>query len=222
MLNAIKKKIEYYTSQAAVWPEQDYELIEHRDAGLFKGKVLNAGCGWRQINHLIDGELTNQDISWPGDTRTHVDVYSPIHEIPNPDGHYDCIICIAVLEHVENPEEVVPEFYRVLKPGGIAVVSVPFLQPEHKCPTDFQRYTKDGLKRLFTHHGFEVLKAKPLFNVFHTFHWQAHIWLNMRNSFKYRLMRLIILPTLVILARRSKLQSEKLASVIQVVVRKPL
>jgi predicted SAM-dependent methyltransferase len=38
---------------------------------------------------------------------------------------FDAIICIHVLEHIEEDREAVRELYRVLKPGGWAVVSVP-------------------------------------------------------------------------------------------------
>jgi ubiquinone/menaquinone biosynthesis C-methylase UbiE len=91
------------------------------------------------------------------DTRTNVDIVSPLHSIPRPDGTFDTILCIAVLEHVENPEEVTAEMSRVLKPGGYLVATVPFLQPEHKIPTDFQRYTRDGLSTLVARHGFIVM-----------------------------------------------------------------
>jgi SAM-dependent methyltransferase len=87
---------------------------------------------------LVDGELISQDITWPGDERNNIQIYSPLHKIPFESNYFDAILCIAVLEHVENPEEVVPELYRVLKPGGHSILEVPFLQPEHKVPTDFQ------------------------------------------------------------------------------------
>ena len=38
---------------------------------------------------------------------------------------FDAIICIHVLEHIEEDREALRELYRVLKPGGWAVVSVP-------------------------------------------------------------------------------------------------
>lgn len=45
----------------------------------------------------------------------HIHVYLPIHAIPKPDGFFDPIVCIAVLEHMENPEEVIPEMNRPQK-----------------------------------------------------------------------------------------------------------
>ena len=209
-------------SQAWIWPPIDSELKEAGDLGLLKGTVLNAGAGWRDFSHLVDGELVNQDIRWDGDTRTNIHIYSPLHSIPTADGHFDSIVCIAVLEHVENPEEIVPEFFRVLKPGGHVVASVPFLQPEHKVPTDFQRYTKDGLARLFSHHGFQVVSCKPLFTVYHTLHWMVFEWLRLRQSLLFKMLRYSLVPVIGWVARRSTLQSEKLASAFQIIARKPL
>jgi SAM-dependent methyltransferase len=216
MINYIRK----FKSQSPFSSIND-ELLEPQQSGYLKGKVLNAGAGWRDISHLIDGELVNQDIYWEGDERTNIDIYSPIHKIPVIDATFDAILCIAVLEHVENPEEVIPEFFRVLKPGGYVVASVPFLQPEHKVPTDFQRYTKDGLERLFSHWGFEIVSSRSLFTVYHTLHWIISEWLHLNSSFLYKVLRVIILPPLVLLSRKSNLTSDKLASAFQIVAKKP-
>src|SRR5215213_1424532 len=125
------------TSGRTIWPPIDYELVDLKERGLLRGAVLDAGCGTRKIDHLIEGELFNQDIKWPGDTRSYVHVFSPIHDIPKPDNTFYCVLCIALLEHVINPVEVVQELFRVTKPGCYTVASVPFVQPEHKIPTDY-------------------------------------------------------------------------------------
>ena len=212
MINIIRK----WTSKGIVWPPIEYELNEYRKKGLLKGLILNAGAGWRDISNLVDGKLINQDLTWPGDDRKNIDIFSPLHRIPKEDNAFDTILCIAVLEHVENPEEVVPELYRVLKPGGNLIASVPFLQPEHKVPKDYQRYTKDGLVRLFSHHGFIILEAKPLFSVYHTIYWIIHEWLHLRNGTVYKALRVLLLPPIAILARNSKLKSDILASSFQI------
>ena len=218
----LRRTLSKIASQEWIWPPIDDELMEAKALGLLKGKVLNAGAGWRDLSHLVEGELVNQDLRWEGDTRTNIHVYSPLHAIPTADSHFDNIVCIAVLEHVENPEEVVPELFRVLKPGGHVVASVPFLQPEHKIPTDFQRYSKDGLVRLFTHHGYEVVSCKPLFTVYHTLHWLVFEWLRLNQSLLFKILRYTLVPLIGLAARNSTLQSEKLASGFQVIARKPL
>jgi 2-polyprenyl-3-methyl-5-hydroxy-6-metoxy-1,4-benzoquinol methylase len=178
---------------------------------------LNAGAGWRDVSHLVEGELINQDITYPGDQRTNIHIHSPLHHIPVASDYFDAILCIAVLEHVENPEEVVPELHRVLKPGGHLVLEVPFLQPEHKVPTDFQRYTRDGLVRLVAHHGFRVEGIKGLFTVYHTLYWQVFIWLHLKKNIFYLVLRVMLLRPLLWAARHSKTYSDRLATGFQLI-----
>ncbi|HEV8514236.1 MAG TPA: methyltransferase domain-containing protein [Cyclobacteriaceae bacterium] len=52
-----------------------------------------------------------------------------IHKIPFGDNHFDAILCNHVLEHVKDDIQVMKEFHRVLKPGGWAVLQVPFFNP---------------------------------------------------------------------------------------------
>jgi SAM-dependent methyltransferase len=217
MLNFIRR----WASQSAPWPSIDAELSDLAQRKFFRGRVLNVGAGLRSVSHLIDGELVNQDLRWPGDSRSYIDVFSPLHEMPLADNSFDAVLCIAVLEHVINPIECVAEIARVLKPGGCAVVSVPFLQPEHKVPTDYQRYTLDGLKNLLETSGLDVEEAKPIYSVYHSLHWLVYEWLHIRNTLKYRALRPLLLIPLAIAARRSSLVSDKTASVFRAIARKP-
>jgi ubiquinone/menaquinone biosynthesis C-methylase UbiE len=61
---------------------------------------------------------------------------------------FDCVIATAVLEHVPHPQRVVREVHRVLRPGGLFYVEVPFLEGFHADPDDFQRFTFRGLEVL--------------------------------------------------------------------------
>ena len=67
------------------------------------------------------------------------------HKLPFKSQVFDSIICQAVLEHVSNPNKVVDEMLRVLKPKGHVFVEVPFIQGYHADPDDYQRYTLNGL-----------------------------------------------------------------------------
>jgi len=52
-----------------------------------------------------------------------------IHEIPFPENHFDVVLCNHVLEHVDDDIKAMSEIHRVLKPGGFAVMQVPFFAP---------------------------------------------------------------------------------------------
>jgi SAM-dependent methyltransferase len=78
-----------------------------------------------------------------------VDVVGDGHEIPFVDSTFDYVWCNAVLEHVRKPWIVADEIVRVLKPGGVAVIQVPFLENVHGWPDDYYRFTPNGLRTLF-------------------------------------------------------------------------
>lgn len=81
----------------------------------------------------------------------HPDIIGDIHALPLADGSVDAIICIAVLEHVEDPQLAIKEIYRVLKPGGFCFLFAPFLyyyHPEKGYYGDFFRFTEDGIRHL--------------------------------------------------------------------------
>jgi ubiquinone/menaquinone biosynthesis C-methylase UbiE len=52
-------------------------------------------------------------------------VVGSILEMPFPDAHFDIVVSSEVIEHTPNPEQAIKEIYRVLKPGGVMVLSTP-------------------------------------------------------------------------------------------------
>jgi SAM-dependent methyltransferase len=195
----LSKCLRGFSHRPVRWPAIQDEMAEYLP--LFVGEVLNAGAGHRDLQPYIPGRLTNQDLP-AGGHNANIHIYSPLHSIPRPDGHFDVIVCNAVLEHVANPDEVLAEFHRVLRPGGHLYLGVPFMQPEHLDPTDFQRYTQDGLKRLVEKHGFAVERLEPLHSVYHTLGWIVHLWLTSRKSVVYWALRQVLYPAILLAQRR--------------------
>lgn len=72
----------------------------------------------------------------------------------------DLAMVTDVLEHVEDDDRVVRECQRVVKPGGILLVTVPalrWLYSEHDTALGhYRRYSHDDLRRLFSRGGFEI------------------------------------------------------------------
>ena len=69
------------------------------------------------------------------------------HQLPLADNSVDTVVLQAVIEHLEEPDAAVAEAWRVLKPGGVLYVEMPFLQGFHADPHDYQRYTLPGLRK---------------------------------------------------------------------------
>lgn len=86
-----------------------------------------------------------------------VDVVCSAEALPFSENVFTWVECDAVLEHVEDPESVVSEIHRCLKPGGLAHFVVPFCHPFHEYPKDFRRFTPDGLKMLLRQ--FEIVAS---------------------------------------------------------------
>lgn len=64
------------------------------------------------------------------------------------EGSYDCVYCSGVLEHVDDFQSGLDEITRVLKPGGILLLGLPFRQPIHMGEHDFWRFTEHGIRFL--------------------------------------------------------------------------
>lgn len=90
------------------------------------------------------------------------DVYASAQALPLANDSVDAIACLEVLEHVERPERVISEAGRVLRPGGLYIVSTPFIYPMHDRPMDFRRYSPHGLRLAFSDAGLEVVAIRPM------------------------------------------------------------
>ena len=77
-----------------------------------------------------------------------------------PSEHFDIVVCTEVLEHTLQPFDAVDEIYRILKPGGKALISVPYNFRIHGPLPDCWRFTEHGLRALFK--NFKEIELKSL------------------------------------------------------------
>jgi SAM-dependent methyltransferase len=60
----------------------------------------------------------------------------------------DCVFLVSVLQHIPSPQKAIDEAFRVLRPGGVIYVNVPFIFFYHQDPEDFNRFSVPGLECL--------------------------------------------------------------------------
>lgn len=68
--------------------------------------------------------------------------------LPFAEASFDVVLCTEMLEHVAEPQRAIDEMQRVLRPGGVLLLTTRFLFPIHDAPHDYFRYTKYGLRHL--------------------------------------------------------------------------
>jgi hypothetical protein len=69
------------------------------------------------------------------------------------------IIAEQVFEHIKHPDVATRNVFKMLKPGGVFIISTPFLVKIHAIPLDCYRWTMQGVQILLESAGFSVLET---------------------------------------------------------------
>ncbi len=116
-------------------------------------KILDLGCWCKPYQSFFSGYW---DYIWTDIVDgPYVDIVTPSHLLPFEKDYFDYLICTQSLEHTEEITKTIKEIYRVVKPGWLIFISVPFLYQEHAAPYDFWRFTRFWLEKIFA--DFEIL-----------------------------------------------------------------
>jgi SAM-dependent methyltransferase len=130
---------------AGIFPFLDANL-RHVQAG---ARVLNIGAGGRMGEYVRQGVLANhaEFESFDIDPARQPDIVGDLttHSFEK---LYDIVFMCEVLEHIPEPQKALDNLLNGLKPGGLLILSCPFLYPLHDRPHDYYRYTRYGLAHL--------------------------------------------------------------------------
>ncbi len=124
-------------------------------APLVSGRILDVGCGSKPYRKYF-GASEYIGLEIEGRNKL-ADRHYDGKEFPFKDGEFDSVFTSQVLEHVFNPEGFLREINRVLKDGGVLLLTGPFIWDEHEQPFDYARYSSFGLRHLLESNGFEIV-----------------------------------------------------------------
>lgn len=138
-----------------------------KNSGLITGRVIDIGGKKKNKRGLFDLDKIANDVTYINiDTSTEPDIVSDAANIPLPNASFDTAIIAELLEHVLEPEKVLKEAYRLLKPGSIVLATVPFNVGVHGDPNDFGRYTKAMLEKMSREAGFNKVEIEEQGTIF--------------------------------------------------------
>jgi len=148
------KKVTVGLTNASARDQWVESILRGLPAGI---KLLDAGAGECQYKchcgHLhyvsqdfsqYDGVGNDSGLQMQNWDTSSIDIVSDITDMPIPDGEFDVILCTEVFEHLPDPVLAIREFSRILKVGGMLIITAPFVSFTHFAPyhysTGFNRY----------------------------------------------------------------------------------
>jgi SAM-dependent methyltransferase len=156
------------------------------------GRILDIGAGTGHGARYLKSESTEY---YPIDLPTgrnplngsiskrteKLKIYCSCYALPFIDECMGGTMLISVLEHLENPQLALTEAYRVTIMGGYLLIATPFSFPVHGFPSDYRRWTLEGLKIEMKNAGFKVMDEISIGDVF------ASLALNVNLLVRYHL-----------------------------------
>jgi SAM-dependent methyltransferase len=135
-------------------------ILEDPALGLSGARVLDFGCGARPYEGWFaaaGAEYRGADIDG-----AHEVAIAPDGRLAALDGEYDGVGSFQVLEHVWDLDTYLGEARRVLRPEGWLLLSTHGNWLYHPHPTDYRRWTAEGLQREVEFRGFRMLRMEPV------------------------------------------------------------
>ena len=153
---------------------------------LLSGTVLDLGCGYQPYRELFlsapstASKYLGMDYAGNQYLGTEVDVLWDGGHFPLMESSIDCVIATEFFEHCDSPDAVFAEIARTLKPGGLLMLTVPFLWPLHEVPHDVCRYTPFTLERKITSAGFKDVQIEALGGISAALAIMVSLWVTTR------------------------------------------
>ncbi|MBI5451867.1 class I SAM-dependent methyltransferase [Candidatus Gottesmanbacteria bacterium] len=155
--------------------EDGYRSVSNVSQLKFKRPMLDLGCGFgefagvffdRQVEVGID--INFDDLVRAKKINKYKELFmADARKMPFPDEKFATVISVSVLEHIPHPEKAIAEVFRVLKPGGIFIYTVPTIEINKDLfyPEIFRTLGLNGLRSFYLNTFHKVFKHVNLFSV---------------------------------------------------------
>ena len=133
----------------------------HEITPSLSGTVLDVGCGHQPYRSLVESSgATYVGLDLPPSRYRAPDLIWEGTAIPLRSDSVDAALATELLEHVPDPQPLLREVRRVLRPGGRLYLTVPYLWPLHDVPDDMYRYTPFALERALRTARFDGIELR--------------------------------------------------------------
>lgn len=133
------------------WRQANWCFLEKQIAQLEPDEaILEIGAGRGDFSDIFEGRkyLALDIYPYP-----EVDVVCDLTQVnPFRPDSFGAVVLMNVLEHVYDTNALMSVLRKLIRPGGVLIVTIPFLVKMHQVPVDFVRYTHFALKRLGNQH----------------------------------------------------------------------
>lgn len=147
----------YYLKKLLSLVEKARDLyIQKKYSSTNKITLCDFGCGTMPYITLFPKEFVDYkgiDLPW----NPHAHFYIENNKIKMPNSEADIVLSTQVLEHVEDYNTYLQEAHRILKEDGLLVITTHGYWMYHPDPTDYWRWTSDGLKKIIQDQNFEII-----------------------------------------------------------------
>lgn len=132
------------------------------------GVLLDFGCGaqpYRKVFEPFISRYIGADVASEAGIELDLQLHMGV-PIPLPAGSVDTILSTQVLEHVFGFQDYLADCFKLLRPKGRLMISVPMHWRHHEVPHDYWRFTRYGLKMSLKQAGFSILDLRPCGGVY--------------------------------------------------------
>jgi SAM-dependent methyltransferase len=141
-------------------------------ATFINGDVLDVGCGDKPYRSVFVNAKSYIGVDRPSvvdgvrsnitERKKVIDVIGFAESLPFHSGSFDVVIATQLIEHLAHPDLFFKESSRVLRLGGLLIVTFPMVGTLHEEPYDYFRYTEHGVKILCFDCGLQVERIEKM------------------------------------------------------------